>query len=101
MRIGSSFHILADSSHFDPISDFEFSSSGRLIFAAAKGKAIKMWDTLSPSGDILKVIDLKQEDSMIGLSLADDSGDLATSSTSGEIRVLTKSLAMMKIEETE
>ena len=44
--------MLKDSKSVEPIKSFEFSKSGRLIFAIGKDTKLKIWDTLKWDGEI-------------------------------------------------
>ena len=90
LRVGSCFHILGDTKNFDPISDFQFSSSGRLIFAAPKKNVVKIWDTFSPDGNVYTSFQLGHADKIAAMCFNEDRQDLATVSTSGNVQVIVK-----------
>lgn len=57
IRAGKCIQTFKESNKFDPIKSFEFSSSGRLIFAIGKNNNMKVWDTLSKDGEIFQSIE--------------------------------------------
>lgn len=92
LRAGDNIHVLCDSKSYDPVKDFAFSKSGRLIFAATKSDDIKIWDTLETKGAVLSKVGMDGEGGIIGLSLSADGGDIAAASFDGTIAVLSKNL---------
>ena len=99
LRAGDCVHILYDHERFDPIVNFQFSNSGRLIFAAAKSKELKVWDTLNPTGALFEIFPLDIESNLASVGLTMEGGDLGLVSRNGRISVLSKNIDDFSVSE--
>ena len=101
LRAGDCVHILCDHERFDPIVNFKFSKSGRLIFAAAKTKSLKIWDTINPDGSVFHSVPLDIDSHLQSIALTDEGGDLAVISGKGKLLVLSKNIDNLVFSEAD
>lgn len=60
IRAGKCIQTFKEKDKFDPIKSFEFSSSGRLIFAIGKTNNLKIWDTVDKKGNIFQSVEFSR-----------------------------------------